>query len=138
MDSVLSLIRMVDIFHTPPLLDPNPPIKHGELVPPGMPLVSACVVANVKADVGYAGTHVFEMKLLNTADEFIGISGGPSEHTFESRYPGAPAAIGFITLLNVGVRRYGTCYVCLFLDNVEIARTPITLAPISSLDAPTE
>ncbi len=70
-DGALSLIRMVDVFHTPQPLTPAPAIIEGDPLPTGMPAINAFIVASVKAGVGYAGTHTFEIKLQTTAGELV-------------------------------------------------------------------
>lgn len=120
-DGVISAIRIVDVFN---VADPPPGAPAG--VVPGVQ--THCLVM-LKAESGHTASHNLELKFLNTLGELkpMGLATDfnfTSKPEFEMATP-VGAAINF--QLNVAVRNSGTCYVCVFLDGDEIARTPITL-----------
>jgi hypothetical protein len=123
-DEVISAIRIVDIFY---LSAPPPEIKPGDPLPSNLPIVSFWAVGNVKAEPAYREPHSLEVRIVNTIGEVTTI-GAPITQAFDARLEPAPTASGLIAQINLGVTRFGTCYVCLYLDNEEVARSPITLA----------
>ncbi len=91
-------------------------------------------MASVKVDAAHTGEHKISVKLINTAGETTQM-GEEIIQRFSPTENNAPSGVGYVVQLNLGVRRLGTCYVCLDLDGSEVARAPITLAvktPISA------
>jgi hypothetical protein len=128
-DEVLSAIRLIEIFPVP---SPPPEVtdwKEGDPIPPNASRIRVFVIGNIKAAVGYTGTHRISVRILNSRNEWTAM---PEEtSTFSSRFPDAPPVIGFIVDLQMVARKYGTSYVCLFLDGEEVARTSLTItAPL--------
>jgi hypothetical protein len=126
-DNVLSFVRLVDVF----ILAKAPPesaisLKEGDPVPPGLPMVQLWVAANVKAHPKYSQSHSLQIKLINTLGE-VSALGQPTEERFNSLWPDAHPALGIVAQLNLAVRRTGTCYLCLCVDDEEVARVPFTL-----------
>jgi hypothetical protein len=122
-DGVLSAIRLIDIFFVPR----ERPVGVSEEV---LPLVQAYGCALLKTKPGYVGQHALEMKTLNTVGEMTS-TGDPTIAKIFSK-PGmedVPGGISIAIQLNIAVKRFGTCYLCLFLDGEEIARSPFTLLP---------
>src|ERR1019366_3212983 len=124
-DEVLSAIRLVEVFTAPPPTPEAIDWKHGDPIAPGAMKVRVFFVANIKATVGYTGTHRASVRVLNSRNEWTAM---PEENvSFTSRFADAPPAVGMIAEIQVIVRNYGTSYVCLFLDDEEIARTSLTI-----------
>lgn len=114
-DNVLSAIRIVDLFTVSPPPDPN-----------ALGAIQATALILLKAEVGYEGEHNLEVKLVNTVGEWSTLH-GPQSETFKSSELTAPSGVAFGVQFALGVKRFGTCYLCVFLDGTEIARAPITL-----------
>jgi hypothetical protein len=130
-DDTLSAIRIVDVFHVAsPLPGPyvEPPTE--ETIPTDAPVVHAWAIASIKATPGYTGTHNVDIKLLSTAGVLVPV-GDTLTKPFGSTVPESPTAIGVVAQLKLLVRRVGTCYVCLYLDDNELARSPITFRPVT-------
>jgi hypothetical protein len=127
-DDVISAIRIVNLFT---LSAPVPPLpegfKTGDPLPAKFPVITAWVVANISANFGYDAEHLFELKIKNTRNELTPLM-NPIRQRFQNRTPDAPPEIGLITQIGLMVVSLGICYICLYLDGEEIARTPITLA----------
>jgi len=100
-DEVVSAIRMVSVFITP---SPPPPelstIVVSDAVPANAQIISAFVMADIKAMPGYLGWHKFELKLLNTLNEVTDLM-SPLEQSFSSKFEGAPNSVGFIAMLRL-------------------------------------
>jgi len=122
-DGVLSAIRLIDIFFVPG----ERPIGVPE---EAMPLVQAYGCALLKTKPGYVGEHSLQMKILNTIGEMTS-TGDPATVKLFSKLgmEEVPGGVSIAIQLNIGVKRFGTCYLCLFLDGEEIARSPFTLLP---------
>jgi|HubBroStandDraft_6_1064221.scaffolds.fasta_scaffold629338_2 hypothetical protein len=132
-DEVLSAIRLVEVFVVPP---PPPGIadwKEGDPVPPGATTVRAFVIGHIKATPRYTGNHRMSVRIFNSRNEWVNMPDQTA--TFTSRFPEAPSVVGLIAELQLVVRNYGTTYVCLFLDDQEVARTSLTTAPPPSPEA---
>jgi hypothetical protein len=125
-DDVLSAIRLVDVFFVP-----FPPPS--ELSASTIPTVTTYAIANVKAIPGYKESHDFEFKMLDSERNFIHV--GAQRRAFESRVDEAPTGVGFVIQFDFTVKNLGTCYLGLYLDGEEIARSPITIIGTSSRQA---
>jgi hypothetical protein len=64
--------------------------------------------------------------MLDTVGEWS-VLGGPIQVKFDSSEPTAPGGVSVGIQLNLGIKRFGTCYICAFLDGEELARASITL-----------
>ena len=127
-DEVLSAIRLIEVFVVTPPSPEAAAWEQGNPIPPNAQKLRAFVVGHIKATVGYTGTHRMSVRILNTRNEWIEM---PEQIAiFSSRFADAPAAIGMIAEITVIVRNYGTNYVCLFLDDEEVARTSFTITAI--------
>jgi hypothetical protein len=127
-DGVISAIRIVDIF----FVSEKPADAPENL----LPLVQAYACVILKTVPHYTEEHVIQLKLINTIGEVSNL-GEPITLPFAAK-PGmqdVPGGISINAQLNIGVKRLGTCYVCVHLDGEEIARTPFTLL---KLDKPGE
>ena len=120
-DGVISAIRLVDLFT---VSEPGPDAPAG--VVPG---VQAYALVMFKATPEHTAEHSLEIKLLNTAGELVSL-GDPANVTFSTlpELEGkVPKGMTINIQLNLAVKRYGTCYICVSLDGEEVARTPFTL-----------
>lgn len=132
-DNVLTAVRMVDVF----ILPKAPPehaanLKDTDPIPPDVPIVQMWITANVKAIPGYSGSHSLQLKLIDTAGELSDL-GEARVDSFRSLWPDAHPTFGTVVQLRVGAKRLGNCYVCLFVDEKEVARAPFTFTlPLES------
>lgn len=121
-DNVLSAIRMVEVFGVKPL--------HPDAGPNALPLVQTNCLAVVKTKPDYpGGSHTVELRMLNTQGQLTTI-GRHEKVTFgKLNFAGEEVAGGmnFGFQMNLGVKNFGLCYACLYLDGEEIARSPFTL-----------
>lgn len=120
-DGVASAIRIVDIFYVATEKPAGAPEE-------ALPLIQAWGVAFLKAAPGHTGSHIFELKLLNTVGNLSNL-GDPIPTTFVS-LPGLedlPTGVTLQVQLNVAVKRFGTCHLCVFVDGQEIARAPFSI-----------
>jgi hypothetical protein len=120
-DEVLSAIRIVDIFNVPEV--------PAEAPTGSLPLVQAYCLVIIKTQSGYHGQHLIQIKLLNMKGELSNL--GEAANTDVAARPGmgddVPGGATIAFQLNIAVKNYGTCYVCVYLDGEEIARAPFTL-----------
>ena len=120
-DSVLSAIRIVDVFYVPEL---------PAYAPEGTAVVAElhCLVI-LKAHPGYRDRNSIEFKLLNTKGDLTPL-GDASMTDFAGRLGNdVPGGANITLKLNLGVKNFGTCYICVYLDGEEIIRVPFTLLP---------
>lgn len=118
-DGIASAIRVVDIFHV------GVPEK---LPADSVPMIQTYAWVQLKSAPGYSGKHVVQIRIINTVGESSVIVEQP-DAAFEAK-PGfeeLPRAISLVVQLNLAVKRFGTCYVCVDVDGGEVARTPLTL-----------
>jgi hypothetical protein len=125
-DQVTSAIRIVDIFYVPPL----PPIPEGIVMSEEMkgqyvPVIQAWGFVQIRANAGHYSEHDLEFRTINTIGEMLTIA--TAKARFDSHVEGATTGITASAQLNIGVKRLGTCFVCVYLDGEEVARTPFTL-----------
>jgi hypothetical protein len=128
-DQVTSAIRIVDIFYVPAL----PPLPPGVLMSPEIkenfvPIVQAWGFVQIRANANYHREHDLEFRTINTIGEMLTIA--TAKARFESQIEGATTGITASAQLNIGVKRLGTCFLCVYLDGEEIARTPFTLTQL--------
>lgn len=117
---IVSAIRIVDIFQVGQL-PPN-------LAPETLPVIQAYALLILKAVPGHDGEHTLRVRMINTLGEATTIVEQPNAR-FEAKpgYEQLPRSLSLSIQLNVGVKRYGTCYICLDLDGEEVGRTSFTL-----------
>lgn len=118
-DGIASAIRVVDIFYVG--LPENLPAD-------SVPMIQTYAWMQLKSEPGHSGKHGVQIRLINTVGESSVIVEKP-DATFEAK-PGLeelPRAISLVVQLNLAVKRFGTCYVCVDVDGEEVARTPFTL-----------
>ncbi len=119
-DGVVSAIRIVDIFYVP---EPPPSMPENAL-----PLVQAYGCAILKSVAGHNEEHSIQLKMINTIGE-ITVVGEPVKTRIGST-AGLEKVPGGATInaqLNIGVKRLGTCYLCVEVDGEEVTRAPFTL-----------
>lgn len=120
-DTVVSAIRIVDVFYVPEL----PPDA-----PPGaLPFVQAYGVFTIRTLPGHYGEHLLKFRLLNTQGEWSDL-GPPIKTEIKARLDFAqsvPGGASAFVQLNIAARNLGTCYVCCYLDDEEMVRVPFTL-----------
>lgn len=123
-DGVASAIRMIDIFRVagvPPEAEKDAPL----------PVVQMFCVVSMKAKPEERAKHTVGITIINTRGESTP-QGDPVVVEFAGKPEfgvNAPGGANIALQLNVAVRRFGTCYVCVFLDGEEVCRTPFTLIP---------
>src|ERR1035437_9698820 len=118
-DGVASAIRVVYVFYISP-----PP----SLAPDTLQIIQAYALVILKSVPGYAGEHALRVRLINTVGESSTIA--EDSHAEFAAKPGfeeLPHSINVVVQLNIGVKRFGICYICLDIDGEEVARTPLTL-----------
>ena len=123
-DGVVSAIRIIDIFFVPSERPPDVPEN-------ALPFLQGWGCVMLKFIPGHVEQHTFEMKLINTVGELSSI-GDPSKPTNLGASKGLEEFPGGILLnapLNIAVKRFGTCYLCAFVDEREVARTPFSIVP---------
>jgi len=124
MDGVTSAIRIVDVFYVPPL-----PL--GAVLPPGIteenytPLIQAYGLLQVRAEIGHQEDHDLEFRLINTIGEMSVLS--LVKGHFQPRVEGTPVGLTVNVQLNIAVKRFGTCFLCVYVDGEEITRAPFTV-----------
>ena len=118
-DGVTSAIRIVDIFYVP---------KKPEGAPENiLPLAQAHGLVNLKAEPNHEQEHELEFRTINTVGEVQSL-GPPMKIKFTSRVgPQSPRGVTADIQLNVLVKRFGTCFLCVHLDGDEVLRTPFTI-----------
>jgi hypothetical protein len=126
-DEVTSAIRIVDVFYLPEL----PPVPPGVSLSPEIqekyaPILTTYGLAQIKADAGYCGEHDIEFRIINTSGEES--LAAAAKGKFVSHIEGATTGLTASIQINILVKRFGTCFLCLYLDGNEITRTPFTLA----------
>src|SRR6266852_4842885 len=120
-DKVLSAIRIIDVIYVPQL-----PASAPEGSVTGVQ--EYCLII-LKAQPGHQGKHLIEFRMLNPKGELTNIS-EPIEAEFKARPEFGKDVPGGATVsiqLNLAVKNYGTCYICVYLDGEEITRAPFTL-----------
>jgi hypothetical protein len=127
-DEVSSAIRIIDVFYVPAL----PPLPPGLILPPEMqdkygPLLTAYGLVQIRAKAGHRDEHDLEFRIINTAGEESIVASAKAK--FDSHIEGATTGITASAQINMFVKRFGTCFLCIYLDGNEITRTPFTLAP---------
>jgi hypothetical protein len=119
-DGVFSAIRIVDVFLAP---------EQAANVPEeALPLVQAYGCVIIKAVPRHHEEHTIELKMIDTAGEIKEL-GEPTKARAAAKagMEDIPAGITISVQLNIRVKRLGTCYLCLYIDGQEVARTPFTL-----------
>ncbi len=129
-DGVTTAIRLVDVFY----IGSERPLG----VPPeALPLIQGWGFAILKFVPSHNQEHVFEMKLINTIGELSNLA-EPMKQLVEPT-PGLenlPTGATLNIQLNVAVKRIGTCYLCVWIDGEEVARTPFSVVPKSGVQVP--
>jgi hypothetical protein len=128
-DGVITAVRIVDFFNVQGRPLDTLPLRviqgiQGELVP----TVQFCACLIIKAKPGRY-VHQVQFKVQGTEQELTN-AGAPILVTVESS-PGVegevPSGAAIIMEMNIGVKRFGTSYVCILLDGEEAIRVPFTL-----------
>ncbi len=118
-NTVLSLIRMVDVFFVARQPDTKPEDRLA---------VPMQVLAMVKVRPGDTAARAIQLHLIRPDGERTGVGDpqilSPPE---ELKYPGAPPGIATIVLLAVTPKQLGVHYVALTIDGREVAVAPFTL-----------
>ena len=123
-DGVLSAIRIVDVFYCPEIPADAP---EGAVV-----LAQPHCLVMLKAQPGYREQHSIGFKLLTAKGELKPL-GDTVTTDFAITKLGlgddVPGGASVTIKLNIGVKNFGTCYVCVYVDGEEITRVPFTLLP---------
>jgi hypothetical protein len=128
-DQVTSAIRIVDIFYVPPLpLLPPGILMSPEIKENFVPIIQAWGFVQIRANANHHGEHDLEFRTINTVGEMLTIA--TARARFDSTVEGATTGITASAQLNIGVKRFGTCFLCVYLDGEEIARTPFTVTQL--------
>jgi hypothetical protein len=125
-DGVVSAIRLVDLFYvaTPPTEAPDSPdIKI-------VPILQAFVCAIIKGHPGIDEEHQLEFKIINTVGELKDCGGQFPIRLTSLKGPDLPSGVTIGAGLQVAVQRFGNCFLCVYLDGEEVARTTFTVAPL--------
>jgi len=117
-DFVVSAIRIIDLIYIPEF-----PVASMENT---FPVVQASCCVIFKSIPGHNKQHRVELKLLDTTGELQDL-GDPMEVNLESKIEGLPSGATIAAQLNFGAKLLGTYYLCIYLDQEEVARTPFTL-----------
>lgn len=123
-DGVMSAIRIVDLFFVPEKLFGVPDDVVFQLIQPRALIV-------IKAIPGHIEAHAVRVRLINTIGESSILAEQVLTFGTKPGFEEAPGTINIAMQLNLGVRRFGTCYVCVDVDGEEVARASITLAPLT-------
>jgi hypothetical protein len=119
-DGVISAIRIVDIFSVPK----NPAGTPED----ALPEIQFYALVALRAEPAHDQPHELVIKLLNTVGELNAL--GPPTPVETMMSPLGPTVPGGVTLsiqVNIAVKRFGICFLCVYLDGEEITRTPFTL-----------
>jgi hypothetical protein len=118
-DNVPSAIRIVDIFYVPE--------KPANMPDDAVQLVQAYVMAVIRAVQGHRDQHKIRLRMINTVGEVSTLA--EFHPTFESKagLEATPPSVNMVAQLNLAVKRFGTSFIVLDIDNEEVARVPITL-----------
>jgi hypothetical protein len=120
-DGVTSAIRLVDLFRVP---EPHPDKPDEQ-----RPVVQMYAVVIIKTIPGYTGEHDIAFRILNTVGEMNTV--GTQRASFSSRFgPEMPGGATLAIQMNIGVNRPGTLYLCIYVDEEEVTRTPFTFTPL--------
>jgi hypothetical protein len=117
-DQVASAIRIVDVFTV--AIAPDLP-------PDAAPLIQTYVLAVMKSVPGHTGEHAMRLRLINTVGESSTLIEDQAKFEAKPGQEELPHSISIVAQLNLSVKRFGTCYVCIDIDGEEIARTPFTV-----------
>jgi hypothetical protein len=117
-DGVVSAIRIVDVFY----VSEKPP----EFPESAVPIVQAFACVIIRTVPDHTEEHSLQVKMINTVGEINDLS-APLQVKLAGMVENAPGGATINLQLNIGVKRFGTCYVCVYLDGEEVARAPITL-----------
>ena len=124
-DKVQSAIRIADVWFVPKPLEGVPKELH--------PAIQIQALAVVRVYPGTDGTgHLLRMRLIKPSGESADL-GDPYEPDFTQNIPAAPGGITIqaqIGIKAMSPKAHGTYYICLLLDEQEIARAPVTLVPV--------
>jgi hypothetical protein len=90
-----------------------------------IPMVQAYALLQVRAEAGHQEEHTLEFKIIKTGGEIATVA--EAKARFQSQIEGAPGGLTVNAQLNIAVKRFGTCILCVHMDGEEIARTPFTL-----------
>jgi len=118
-DDVISAIRIVEIFYVPEL-PTNAPED-------AVALIQAWCIVILKALPGHYEKHVIELKLLNALGALTSIGSEEADFSTRPELGSVPTGASLALQLNIGVKNYGNCSVCIYLDGEEIARAPFTI-----------
>lgn len=126
-DGVLSAIRIVDLFRVGVGLPP------GVILPEGvLPHIQAFGCVLIKSKPGRY-EHIVQLKIENTVGE-ISDAGEPLTLLMANK-PGMedlPSGVAIQAEINIGVKRYGTCYFLVYIEGDEAARIPFTIQQLPS------
>jgi hypothetical protein len=120
-DGVNSAIRIVDVFYvgTKPAGAPEE----------ALPLVQVYALVSLRVTPGHNQEHEFVFKLLNTVDEFTTLGTLTRVNMLSPLGETVPGGLTTYVQVNLAVKRFGTCFLCVYLDGEEVTRIPITLLP---------
>ena len=122
-DKVLSAIRIVDVFYVPE--------RPADAPKEAVAMISPYCLVTLKAQPGHQGRHSVQMKMLSTKGEMSDL-GEALATEFAVRFEfgkSVPSGANISIQMNIIVKNYGTCYVCVYVDGEEITRTPLTILP---------
>lgn len=118
-DGVNSAIRIVDVIYVP---------DSAGFRDDAFAVVQAYGLVVAKAVPGYHEEHLITVKLINTVGEVSAVLPRPFTADFRSKLgEEVPGGFTINIQLNLAVKRFGTCYLCVEIDGQEATRTPITL-----------
>jgi hypothetical protein len=114
----MSAIRLVDLFFVP---EPQPQVPDDQ-----RPVITMFALVTIKTIPGHTGEEEITFKILSTVGEMTEV--GKQTALFTSRFgPEMPGGVTLAIQLNIGVKRLGTAYFCVFIGAEEVARTPFTV-----------
>jgi hypothetical protein len=135
-DGVLSAIRLVDFFNIQDTPRDNMPMPVSAGAIPGelLPTVHFFVCVIIKAKPGRYSHRV--LVKIQGIDGDISDVGTPMVIPLESNpdMGNVPSGAVVTIEMNVGVKRFGTCYLRVYLDDVEATQVPFTLRSLPSPD----
>jgi hypothetical protein len=120
-DGVNSAIRIVDVFYVG-----AKPVDAPEEV---FPFVQAYALVSLRAAPGHNQEHEFVFKLLNTVGELTTLGAPMRVNMLSTLGATVPGGLTASIQVNIAVKRFGTCFLCVYLDGEEVTRIPITLLP---------
>jgi hypothetical protein len=118
-NGVMSAIRIVDVFPVRPMT-PERPIA---------PIIRISGCALVKGKPGPVSNFKAQFKVEDDVGKIMDIGPG-IDISVGSQSDDLPRGGAINLELNIEARTLGTSYLCFYLDEAEVARTPFTIVPM--------